>query len=340
MKSCWGAIVTSLLAVALGGPSGCSPNYAPAPGGGSGDGGGACPGSQVSCSGGCVDTASDSRNCGQCGTVCSTGEVCVSGSCSCPDATTHFCPGAGCVDLRSDKANCGSCAKTCQDPTNGSASCASGKCVVSCNNGYVTLGATSNYCCPNKPFGKGVCDVLPECGCDPNENCARLSGAPESCVADGSVQQDGNCITTNTTKDCAQGLVCADLVCDVACLGTCSATNYECLLQLYTPGYADGSFAAAGGTYLGYGACKAHCNPADTAGVDSTHAPCGAGQRCDYLGDQTPPGRTYCLYSMGTGTAGVGCNANYNEDCAPDYVCVGFTGADGGADDHCRHYLS
>ncbi len=284
-----------------------------------------CPTDEVSCGGSCVKTASDPSNCGTCGHSCAQGQVCASGTCACADSTATLCSGVGCVDLQTSKGHCGACATTCQDPTSGTSSCVGGSCVVSCNNGYVTLGAANNYCCPNKPFGKGICDVSPECGCDANQNCTRLSGAPESCVPDGTAPPGESC---NTTNDCSHGLVCADLVCDPLCIGTCPETNYQCLLQFYAQGYADGSYGGGGGTYLGYGACKAHCNPANSAGMDTLHAACtGSGQRCEPMYDQAAPGRTYCASSHGTGTRGTGCPTTGGGDysCAPNYVCVQFS---------------
>ena len=42
----------------------------------------ACPPGQVLCGGSCVNTASDTNNCGACGTVCSTGQTCVGSTCT------------------------------------------------------------------------------------------------------------------------------------------------------------------------------------------------------------------------------------------------------------------
>ena len=47
-----------------------------------------CPSGQTSCNGTCVDTNSDSQNCGSCGNACTQGESCVNGSCSPSGGTT------------------------------------------------------------------------------------------------------------------------------------------------------------------------------------------------------------------------------------------------------------
>ncbi len=47
-----------------------------------------CPSGQTSCNGTCIDTSSDSNNCGYCGNVCSSGTSCVSGTCSASNGTS------------------------------------------------------------------------------------------------------------------------------------------------------------------------------------------------------------------------------------------------------------
>ena len=68
------------------------------------------------CGDACVDTSTDSKNCGVCAHGCRATEVCTSGSCACEGVLT-FCAAANrCLDLRSDSENCGSCGHVC---TNG-----------------------------------------------------------------------------------------------------------------------------------------------------------------------------------------------------------------------------
>jgi hypothetical protein len=56
-----------------------------------------------------VDTSSNVKNCGGCGTACTTG-------------TTPGCCGSFCYDLDSNMQHCGSCQTSC------STSCSSGAC--------------------------------------------------------------------------------------------------------------------------------------------------------------------------------------------------------------------
>jgi hypothetical protein len=56
----------------------------------------------------CINLDTDATNCGQCGNVCATGDVCCAGSC---------------VDLQADPSNCGACAHTC-----GGSTCAASVC--------------------------------------------------------------------------------------------------------------------------------------------------------------------------------------------------------------------
>jgi hypothetical protein len=60
-----------------------------------------CPSDKVNCGGGCVDTRSDSLNCGACDYTCFDPGTCCGGEC---------------IDLQEDEMNCGTCGMTCFDP--------------------------------------------------------------------------------------------------------------------------------------------------------------------------------------------------------------------------------
>jgi len=76
-----------------------------------------CSARQESCHGSCVDTITfmnDSNNCGRCGNICSVGETCTGGSCSCGPGYSS-CMGSCISDaaLMSDNNNCGRCGNSC-----------------------------------------------------------------------------------------------------------------------------------------------------------------------------------------------------------------------------------
>ena len=76
------------------------------------------------CGGACVDTSSDTANCGGCGIVClAAGATCSSGQCM---AT---CGGSQ-VDTSTDTANCGGCGVVCSATAPSTATCASGRCLA------------------------------------------------------------------------------------------------------------------------------------------------------------------------------------------------------------------
>jgi hypothetical protein len=119
--------------------------------------GGTCDAStSMMCGGSCVDTRSDSSNCGGCGVPCMGGKTCQQSQCVCGGGTmdcggacaacsappsgavnvcsgtacTFACTGAGltkcgggCVDTTSDGSNCGSCGHGCQG-----GACSGGQC--------------------------------------------------------------------------------------------------------------------------------------------------------------------------------------------------------------------
>jgi hypothetical protein len=80
------------------------------------------------CFGACVDTTTDSKNCGACGKTCAFAETCQAGVCILPcPAPTTACDGV-CVDTSIDLLNCGKCKNAC--PGVAAATCASGVCTA------------------------------------------------------------------------------------------------------------------------------------------------------------------------------------------------------------------
>ena len=81
------------------------------------------------CGTACVDITSDAMNCGNCGVVCPSGQVCSSGTCVgvCAEGLTQC--GQDCVDLNTSLVSCGSCGFACEPGQ----ICESGVCVADPN---------------------------------------------------------------------------------------------------------------------------------------------------------------------------------------------------------------
>ena len=203
-------------------------------GGSSTSAGGEC--AATACGDACVDTASDSANCGACGKACAPGETCTAGACAldCGGGTT-MCPGAmgpTCADTKVDPANCGACGKACAPGE----LCGAGACVTSCGGGTTACGQSCidvahdpNHCggcdkaCPNAPNAKAYC-VDATCGL--------------ACVTDfgdcNDLSADGCEKPLTTTDDCGGcGAKCALLNATPACV------SGACVVKTCTLGFAD-----------------------------------------------------------------------------------------------------
>ena len=113
---------------------------------------GTCPTGRWSCGGACVDPGSDHNNCGACGTVCPSIEVCQNGQCVLPATTAvattiatvtadlscsrdEIACNGSCVNVFSDRKNCGVCGRACKaDET-----CLNARCGPACMNNGTSL---------------------------------------------------------------------------------------------------------------------------------------------------------------------------------------------------------
>jgi hypothetical protein len=116
-----------------------------------------------------VSTQTDNSNCGGCGVVCTGGQTCINGTCTCPNGLT-FC-NSNCVDISTDPNNCGGCGNVC----NGT--CTSGQC---CQIGYHHC--PQGGCCPDcmecDPTGLPYCnDTCTNCTI-----CYAPGGVPSQCI--------------------------------------------------------------------------------------------------------------------------------------------------------------
>lgn len=135
-----------------------------------------CPTGQALCSGACVNTSSDLKNCGSCGKACLLNQECVNGQCRelvltaqkpadmCLILGKTSCNGA-CIDTQgSDSNNCGGCGWVCPSGL----TCDNGECVLNCPAGQ----ADCQYNCvdiQNDPDNCGNCGV----SCSPEQTCSQ-----------------------------------------------------------------------------------------------------------------------------------------------------------------------
>jgi len=149
-------------------------------------GGTSCTGTMQSCSGSCVDTMSNSANCGMCGKACGAGLVCSNGECTATCGTgTTACSGA-CVDLMASAANCGMCGKACATGeicSSGACACGSDQtsCSGTCTNTMTdaaNCGACGKACSTGQTCTGGTCS-----GGQAPTVCDVLAAAGQPCVA-------------------------------------------------------------------------------------------------------------------------------------------------------------
>lgn len=247
------------------------------------------------------DLPNNPENCGMCGHVCASDEVCVTGvctscgmldapccagtcyngectggTCSCASGTMT-CPGDStrCIDISSDRFNCGVCGNTCSDGKE----CVGGTCVC--------------------PSGRHICGSM--------------------CVADDNPTACGTSCEFCAVPDHGSG-VCAGSACDIVCDTLYSRMGVSCVgdaslsctaagtCNPFDPASCRPSTAcrpATGGT-----ACQAvSATPSPEGGSCSAIADCEAGTFCLDFGDGF-----LCQRLCRQGSTG---------SCGPDSACNG-----------------
>lgn len=192
----------------------------------------ACKHGTTHCKNKCVNTNSDANHCGDCGTVCPSGQICSDGACGCASNQTT-CSGT-CTDTNTDAKNCGKCGTACASGL----ICSNGKCCQSgqttCNGACTDTNNDINNCgkCGNKcSFKNGTADcvsgtcVLMSCdanfvNCSTSGTCVNLSNDPNNCG------KCGNKCPTGAT--CPSGVcVCPSglIICNGKCVNTLTDSN-------------------------------------------------------------------------------------------------------------------
>ncbi|MFO0607475.1 MAG: MXAN_6577-like cysteine-rich protein [Polyangiales bacterium] len=263
----------------------------------------ACPMGQSMCGATCIDTMTDTANCGMCGTTCMAGQACVAGSCQCRTGTAA-CGGA-CVDTQTDTNNCGTCGNACpmgRSCVAGACACLMGR--TDCSGTCIDTQADERHCggcgraCPSGqscvmgacacPTGQTLCggacvDVqtsTANCG-----TCGNACPASQSCAA-------GACACPTGRTACGTGasLACVDVQTDTA---NCGACGTACAMgQSCTAGACA---CPTGQTVCGSGAAAACVNTMTAnANCGMCGNACGTAQTCAGGACTCPTGQTAC----------------------------------------------
>src|SRR5450631_1616639 len=129
-------------------------------GNGTGGTGPTCNSGQTLCGSACVDTNSDSSNCGVCGNACTGGQTCQSSQCKC--ASVQLSCGGSCV--ASDATHCGNCSTTCQTGQ----VCSNNSCGTSCSGGQTLCGGSACVDTTTSAANCGTCGNA----CGSTQHCA------------------------------------------------------------------------------------------------------------------------------------------------------------------------
>ena len=255
-----------------------------------------CPGGLFACGNACVDLQTNGRHCGVCGTVCTEGQRCASGSCTLDCSAPDALCGGRCVHLQSDDAHCGACGRACAGAagSNTVGRCLGGACQRACEPGFGDCdGEVGNGCEVDTRASAEHCG-----GC--GRACAPLR-ATGACVAgactvarcgagfgdcDGAF---GNGCEVDLRRDtahcggcglaCAAGQICRDALC-LAAATACSPGTADCRAD------APGCETPIGGDVMNCGACGRACSfpgaAAGCAGGVCALGACAAGSAdCD-----------------------------------------------------------
>ena len=193
--------------------------------------------------------------------------VCTGGNCGivCTTPTTGKC-GTDCYNLNADKNHCGTCTTVCTDPANGTNTCGSGTCTVSCNTGFHvcsgqcrsnndvgSCGTTSCSPCPGPTAGTGsaTCNGT-ACGLSCAAPTPDLCGT--ACVnKQTSTQHCVSCGTQCTAGQtcCGTGTGCVDLQTDKNNCNSCGNPcpgQQTCVAGACTGGGGTGGTGGTGGS--------------------------------------------------------------------------------------------
>lgn len=238
--------------------------------------------------GGVAVPDNDPNNCGGCGVVCSTSQVCRGGKCACPETAADAC-GDVCTTLASDSANCGACGTSC-GPERG---CQAGKCECSdatrpnyCDGtGCVSFQTDSNHCgdcatsctlgqtctggkceCPNSA-APSFCDGV---GCVDRTTDVKHCGACGNACEAGFVCSAGKCACPTGQSECDGK--CVDTASSAAHCGACgnacgaaqTCSGSKCGCDAFGFSVCSGACADLSWDENNCGTCGKACAPGET----------------------------------------------------------------------------
>jgi stigma-specific protein Stig1 len=197
------------------------------------------------CHGKCVNTDSDVHNCGACGNLCESGQVCSHGTCKTKCATGLTNCGGSCVDVQTDADNCGGCGNVCAGNATG-VNCSAGTCSYTCASGFADCDQTApnlNGCetqlntIQNCGACGAACDTLTSNGTSCNgTTCLYTSCQPGYADCNSTAPNLGGCDTAiNTAQNCGA----CGAACDTAHSNGATCTQTGCHYTSCKPGYAD-----------------------------------------------------------------------------------------------------
>jgi hypothetical protein len=190
----------------------------------------------VECEALCVSTATDAKNCGQCGNDCGPGGTCVEGQCVCGSGAIDC--GTYCTDISADPRNCGGCGIECE-----SGRCESGHC--SCEAGLTfcaregcvdltwdahSCGVCDRKCADGELCRQGGCECRPGLVRDgalcrnPASDPAACGAAAAACAGATPFCEGGACVAGCSSGRVPCAMACVDVVTDPLNCGRCGET--------------------------------------------------------------------------------------------------------------------
>lgn len=220
-----------------------------------------CAAGTTDCGAGCVNTLTDSNNCGACGVVCGSDKSCVDGSCKCAPGFLEC--GGTCVE--SNAQNCGSCGNACAPGL----VCSGGSCTTGCAPG---LDACDGSCfdLTGHRLHCGSCTTVCPEGQDCWQSQCRCAQGKESCnggPCQDVLSDEANC--GGCGKTCPQGATCNQGTCECPEGQTaCTASNACKDLMSDEQNCGECGKVCSGSTQCLFGGC-----------VDPNSVNCGGGSQ-------------------------------------------------------------